>query len=66
MASTVSERVEALREAIALGAQRVTYDGKTVEYRSLKEMRDVLADLEAQAAGRPRRRRRYAVYSSGT
>lgn len=63
----MSEQTVALREAIALGATRITYDGKSVSYRSLAEMREVLADLEADESGRPRRRRRrYAAFRSGT
>lgn len=38
---------EALREAIASGCSRVSYDGRTVEYRSLAELRAALRDVEA-------------------
>lgn len=40
-------QLEAIEDAIASGHTRVTYDGKTVEYRSLKEMmqiRDTIRD----------------------
>lgn len=38
---------EALREAIASGVLRVSYDGRTVEYRSLAELRAALREVEA-------------------
>ena len=38
---------DALREAIASGVLRVSYDGRTVEYRSLAELRSTLRGVEA-------------------
>ena len=38
---------DALREAIASGVLRVSYDGRTVEYRSLADLRAALRDVEA-------------------
>ena len=38
---------DALLEAIASGVLRVTYDGRTVEYRSLADLRAALRDVEA-------------------
>ena len=37
---------DALREAIASGVLRVSYDGRTVEYRSLAELRSTLREVE--------------------
>ena len=37
---------DALREAIASGVLRVSYDGRTVEYRSLADLRAALRDVE--------------------
>ncbi len=54
MAYTEEQR-EALRRALASGERRVSYDGKTVEYRSVAELKEALAEVEAalsQAAGR--------------
>lgn len=50
-------QIDALKSAIASGTQRVTYDGKTVEYRSLAEMVTALGMMEREvnaAAGRER------------
>lgn len=47
---------EALKKAIASGTKRVTYEGKTVEYRDLAEMKQALAEIEDElnsAAGIP-------------
>lgn len=56
------EHVDALKEAIALGATEVTHNGKTVKYRSLTEMRSVLRSMEAdlQASSQSRAPRYYA------
>ena len=43
---TESQR-DALREAIASGVLRVTYDGRTVEYRTLAELQAALRAVEA-------------------
>ena len=37
---------DALREAIASGVLKVSYDGRTVEYRSLAELRSTLREVE--------------------
>lgn len=62
---TITEQIAELEAAIASGATAVTYNGKKVEYRSLAEMNQILAQLQARQEGRPRRRRRYASYRSG-
>ncbi|SDL36913.1 hypothetical protein SAMN04487971_109136 [Paracoccus chinensis] len=43
--------IPALRLAIVSGTTRVTYDGKTVEYRSISEMRAALRFAEDTLAG---------------
>ncbi len=40
-----------LRVAYASGATRISYDGKSVEYRSLPEMQAAIAALESQIGG---------------
>ena len=40
-----------LKTAIARGATSYSHDGRTVVYRSLKEMRDLLAMMEDEVAG---------------
>lgn len=57
--ATVSElvdRLEALHRLRASGTARVTYDGKTVEYRSDGEIVAAIADIERQIAAASRQR----------
>lgn len=49
-------QIDALRAAIATGATRVRMNGEEVEYRSLAEMKSILADMEASVAATPRPR----------
>lgn len=46
--------IDALKAAIATGAQKVTFgsgpDSRTVEYRSLDAMRSILADMIAEVS----------------
>ena len=37
MTSYTEQHLQALREALASGEHRVTYDGKSVEYRSVTD-----------------------------
>ena len=58
MAYTEAQR-DALKDRIAEGVLRVTYDGITTEFRSLDEMERLLARMNAEladAAGTARRR----------
>lgn len=64
MAKFTEAQITALRAAIAAGTRRVTYDGKSVEYASLREMREALEMMEADVHG-ARPRRTLAVYRSG-
>ena len=59
MTYTISQR-DALRAAIASGVLRLSYDGKTVEYRSLADLKAALAEVEqslAKDSGQPQTRR---------
>ena len=49
MSYTTTQR-DALRQAIASGVLRLTYDGKTVEYRSMTELQTALREVEAGLA----------------
>jgi len=49
MAYTESQ-AEALREALASGALTVEYDGKRVTYRSVREIKEALAQVETALA----------------
>lgn len=47
--------IDTLKSAIATGAQKVTFgsgpDSRTVEYRSLDQMRSLLAEMVAEVSG---------------
>jgi len=49
MTYTTSQR-DALRQAIASGVLRLSYDGKTVEYRSMADLKTALNEVEASLA----------------
>ena len=58
MTYTVAQR-DALRQAIASGVLRLSYDGRTVEYRSMAELKSALNEVEAALArdsGKPQTR----------
>ena len=44
------EQLQALREALTSGVLRVKYEGREITYRSLDEIRQVLAQAEADVA----------------
>ncbi len=50
MTSYTEQHLQALREALASGEHRVTYDGKSVEYRSVVDLKAAIAEVEAQIA----------------
>lgn len=59
MTYTIEQR-DALRRAIASGVLRLSYDGKTVDYRSMDELRAALNEVESALArdqGKPHTRR---------
>ncbi|MFH1157613.1 MAG: hypothetical protein V1721_01820 [Pseudomonadota bacterium] len=59
MTYTTAHR-DALKQAIASGVLRLSYDGKTVEYRSMTELKAALNEVEAALArdsGDPQTRR---------
>ena len=49
MTYTITQR-DALRQSIVSGVLRLTYDGKTVEYRSMAELKAALNDVEQALA----------------
>ena len=58
--------LDSLTEAIALGAMKVKYADKEVTYRSLKEMKALKRDMEADLAGSNKKsRRRVAIFNRG-
>lgn len=44
------QQLAAIKLAYASGVTRVSYDGKSTEYRSLAEMRQIIATIEAELA----------------
>lgn len=66
MAWTTTDR-DALKKAIAQGAQRVRFGDRDVEYRSLEEMRQTLAliDAEIDTAAGVKRVRQVRFYTGG-
>lgn len=56
MAFTQADR-DALASAIASGATSVSYEGKSVTYRSLDEMRQTLAMIDQELSTKKNRRR---------
>ena len=69
MAYTLAQYSE-LQSAIARGVKSVSYNGKTVQYMSLDEMRSILNDMAAELglnAATPTRmpRRTYTVFDKG-
>lgn len=60
------EQYQALKEAIASGVTTVTYGDKTVSYRSLSEMKDLVKMMESELfPERLSRRRRLAEMERG-
>ena len=65
-----AEDIATLKAAIVSGVLTVSYDGpprRTVQYQSLKEMRDLLAEMISQvgAAAGTRPSGRYVKFSKG-
>lgn len=50
MAGFTQAQLDAIKRAYASGVTRVSYDGKSTDYRSLAEMRQIIATIEADLA----------------
>lgn len=61
----ISDDITALKQAIRQGAHVVRYDGHSVEYRSLAEMRSILREMEAEAGKSPAPRVAYPAFDKG-
>lgn len=57
-------QLDAIKAAYASGVTRVSYDGKTTEYRSLAEMREIIATIEADLAAQAGRKRPVAGFAT--
>lgn len=65
MAFTIQE-YEKLCESIAIGATKVKYSDKEIEYRSLSDMRSLKNEMEAELfPSQNRQKRKYAEYVRG-
>ena len=62
MPSVLLQEIQTLKRAIRSGAQSVQYRDRTVQYRSLDEMRSILAEMEQEAGLRPSGRKRSNPY----
>lgn len=58
-----TSEIAGLEQAIASGARRVSYDGKSVDYDDLDAMLRRLAWLKGQATGTTRPRAGFAGFS---
>jgi hypothetical protein len=50
MPTYTHEHLQALHEALASGEHRVTYEGKSIEYRSVADLKAAIAEVEATLA----------------
>lgn len=57
--------IDKLKEAIASGAQSVSYRDRTVTYRSLSEMERVLAKMEGSVGNKKKVKRVNPQFDSG-
>ncbi len=59
--------IDTLKAAIVSqnGAQEITFNDRTVRFRSLEEMRDHLAQMQREVNGTPGGRTRYVTSSKG-
>lgn len=48
MTTFTQDQIDALKASIAKGVKSVSYDGHTVTYHSLSEMREALAFMEGE------------------
>lgn len=48
--ATLQDQLAALKAARATGEKRVTYNGKTVEYRDISELNQAIAAVEGEIA----------------
>lgn len=64
--SYTAEDVATLKRAKASGSLKVRFaDGREVTYRSLKELDQIIADMEREIAGESRVRRSVTRFNSG-
>ena len=57
MTTFTEEHLQALREALTRGEHRVSFDGKSVEYRSVADLKLAIAEVDAGLARQAGRRK---------
>ncbi len=62
MAQYTQQQITEIISAIASGAERVSYGDKSVEYRSLSDLRQLLSTMTDDVMGTPARRS-FRMYS---
>ncbi len=50
MSTYTPEHLQALRAALASGEHRVTFEGKSIEYRSVADLKTAIAEVESSIA----------------
>ncbi len=50
MSTYTPENLQALRAALASGEHRVTFEGKSIEYRSVSDLKTAIAEVESSIA----------------
>ena len=66
--SQIQAQIDALDDAIARGVLEVTYDGRTVKYRSIAELQRAVAHLsarKAEASGTASSLRKFVSFRKG-
>ena len=61
----IEANLAAIEAAIAAGVTRVSFDGKSTEFRTLSEMRSIRDDLRRQLGLASRQTRTVASFRSG-
>lgn len=64
MAGFTQAQLDAIKRAYASGVTEVSYDGKTTKYRSLIEMRQIIATIEADLAAQGGKKQPIAGFAS--
>lgn len=51
MAGVTQAQIDELRKIVLSGEESAAYDGRSVRYRSLDELKQLLSEMEAELAG---------------
>lgn len=64
MSGFTQAQLDAIKRAYASGVTEVSYNGNTTKYRSLNEMRQIIATIEADLAAQSGKKLPIAGYAS--